>query len=142
MPSLIRLVAVGKIKEPYLQAGIAEYAKRLRPLCKLEMVELPDEGMEKEAARIGKYLGPDTYLLDAGGKAMDSLAFAQLVKKHSLAPLTFVVGSAEGIDASLKSKAKLLSLSSMTFTHEMARLVLLEQIYRAQLINKGHPYHK
>ncbi|MDE1798096.1 MAG: 23S rRNA (pseudouridine(1915)-N(3))-methyltransferase RlmH, partial [Candidatus Micrarchaeota archaeon] len=124
MPSLIRIVAVGKIKEPYLRDGISEYAKRLRPLCRLEIVELPDEGMEKEAARLQKHLGPNTYVLDAAGKTTDSLQFALLVKKHSMGPLTFVIGSAEGADASLKSKARLLSLSPMTFTHEMARLVL------------------
>jgi 23S rRNA (pseudouridine1915-N3)-methyltransferase len=144
MPSLIRIVAVGKIKEPYLKEGIAEYVKRLRPYCKLEVVELPDEGMAKEATQMQKYLGPDTYLLDAVGKEMNSIEFSSLVKKHALAPLTFVIGSPEGIEASLKKgpTIKLLSLSSMTFTHEMARLVLLEQIYRAQLLARNHPYHK
>lgn len=142
MPSSIRLVCVGKVKEPYLREGMAGYVRRLRPYCKLEIIELPDEGVEREALRLARYLGPDTYLLDAAGKEMGSLEFADLVKRQAMRPLTFIIGSAEGIDGGVKKKAKTLSLSKMTYTHEMARLILLEQVYRAELIARNHPYHK
>lgn len=142
MPSPIRLVCIGKVKEPYLRDGIAEYVKRLRPYCKLEVVELPDEGMEKEAKRLERYLGPDTFILDATGQEMESKEFSDFVKRHSLRPLTFIIGSAQGVDETIKKKAKLISLSKMTFTHEMARLILLEQVYRAELMARNHPYHK
>lgn len=149
MPSTVRILAVGKVKEPYLAAGLAEYQKRLRPFCKLDVIELKDEGVEREAAAFERHLekaraeNPNAlFILDAGGEHLDSLAFAKLVKTHQTSTLTFLIGSAEGIAPSLKSKAKLLSLSKMTFTHEMARLFLVEQIYRAHQINSGRPYHK
>lgn len=144
MPPLIRLVAVGKVKEPYLAAGIAEFEKRLRPYCHLEIIELKDEGMEKEAQRMEKYAGQNTYILDAGGKALDSFEFAKLVKSAELSPvpLTFIIGGPDGIAPELKKKAKLVSLSKMTFTHEMCRLFLLEQIYRSYQIAQNRPYHR
>ncbi len=144
MPSPVRLISVGRIKEPYLAAGIGEYLKRLRPFCKLEVVELKDEGMEKEAKRIEKYANENTFALDAGGKSFDSLEFAELIKSHELSPqpLTFVIGGPQGLDPALKKKAKLISLSKMTFTHEMCRLFFLEQLYRAFMINSNRSYHK
>ncbi len=146
MPALIRLVAVGKIKEPYLAAGLAEFQKRLRPYCKLELVELKDEGMEKEAKVIEKYAvaNPNAYILDAAGRQLDSLEFSKLVKSADLSspPLTFVIGGPDGISPELKKKAKTISLSKMTFTHEMCRLFLLEQIYRAYQIAQNRPYHR
>ncbi len=146
MPSLIRLVAVGKVREPYLAAGIAEFEKRLRPYCKLEIVELKDEGMEKEAKEMEKYAvkNPNAYILDAAGRQLDSLEFAKLVKSAELSspPLTFIIGGPDGITAELKKKSKTISLSKMTFTHEMCRLFLLEQIYRAHQIAQNRPYHR
>lgn len=139
----IRLIFIGKTKERYLQEGIAEYIKRLRPYCKLEIIELKDEGMEKEAKRLEKYLSPNTYLLDANGKAMDSIEFSQFLKSKSEMPsLTFIIGGAEGISESLKAKTPLISLSKLTFTHEMCRLFLLEQLYRSFQILSNRPYHK
>ena len=144
MPRAVRLVAVGKVREAYLKEGMAEYEKRLRPYCKLEIIELKDEGMEKEAERMEKYLGPNTFIFDERGKAMDSPEFAELVKSGELSslPLTFLVGGPFGISPSLKGRARLLSLSRMTFTHEMARLFVLEQLYRALLANSGRAYQK
>ncbi len=139
----IRIIAVGRVKERYLQEAIAEYVKRLRPYCKLETIELKDEGMEKEAIRMQKYADKNTFIFDAQGRQLDSLEFASFVKaKGESAPITFIIGSAEGISGKLKSQAQLLSLSKMTFTHEMARLFLIEQIYRACMINSGRSYHK
>ncbi len=146
MPPLIRLVAVGKIKEPHLAAGMAEFEKRLHPYCKLEIVELKDEGMEKEAEKMEKYsvTNPNAYILDAAGRQLDSLEFSKLVKSAELAspPLTFIIGGPDGIAPELKKKAKTISLSKMTFTHEMCRLFLLEQLYRAYQIAQNRPYHR
>ncbi|VVB57337.1 Ribosomal RNA large subunit methyltransferase H [uncultured archaeon] len=138
----IRLVAVGRVKEAYLKEGMAEYEKRLRPYCSLEVVELKDEGMEKEAAHFEKYLGPGTFLLDEKGIEMGSPQFAKLFSSDPGVPLTFLIGGPYGTPAELKKKCKCISLSKMTFTHEMCRLFLLEQIYRASLTNSGRNYQK
>jgi 23S rRNA (pseudouridine1915-N3)-methyltransferase len=142
--SRIRLVTVGRLGEAYLREGMAEYEKRLRPFCSLELVELKDEGLKKEGERLEKYAGPDTYLLDVEGKELDSLAFSKLVCPNAASPtsLTFIIGSAEGIEERIKKKCRLISLSRMTFTHEMCRLFLVEQIYRGFMIGANRPYHK
>ncbi|MFA6036371.1 MAG: 23S rRNA (pseudouridine(1915)-N(3))-methyltransferase RlmH [Candidatus Micrarchaeia archaeon] len=137
----IRIVAVGKVKEGYLLEGIAEYAKRLAPFCKLELVELKDEGPAKEAKKLEAYLGPGAYVLDVGGKHLSSEEFALLVKKQE-GMLTFIIGGADGIDEGLKKRAPMISLSEMTFTHEMCRLFLMEQIYRSFMINSNRQYHR
>ena len=128
----------------YLAAGIAEYDKRLRPYCMLEIIELKDEGMEKEAQKMEKYIEANTCILDAAGRSLDSLEFSKLIKAAELSPspLTFVIGGPYGVDEHLKARARLISLSKMTFTHEMCRLFLLEQIYRSCLMNSGREYHK
>lgn len=139
----IRLICIGKTKEPYLKEGIAEYEKRLRPYCKFEIIELKDEGIEKEAKHLQKYLSPNTFILDANGKEMDSIVFASFIKsKTESQPLTFIIGSAEGVDKGLKGQVQLISLSKMTFTHEMCRLFLIEQIYRSFMIIGNRSYHK
>ena len=140
----IRIIVVGRLKEAYLREGIAEYEKRLRPFCKLEIIELRDEGLKKEGERLEKYLGPGTYVMDAAGREMDSPAFSKLVSPGgtSAASLSFIIGSAEGIEERIKQKARLISLSKMTFTHEMCRLFLIEQIYRGFMIGQNRPYHK
>jgi 23S rRNA (pseudouridine1915-N3)-methyltransferase len=138
----IRIVSVGKVKERYLLDGIAEYEKRLRPYCRLEWCELRDEGMEKEALRMEKYLSPDTYVLDVEGKEMRSEEFAQFFRKLEGKPATFIIGSAEGVSPEIKKRAKMVSLSKMTFTHDICRLFLIEQIYRAHMIINNRSYHK
>ena len=139
----IRIVAVGKVKERHLLEGIAEYAKRLAPFCKLEIVELKDEGLAKEAKKLERYLGAGTFILDVDGKHLSSEEFAQLVKKHDgEGRLTFIIGGADGIDEGLKKAAPAISLSKMTFTHEMCRLFLMEQVYRAFMINGNRKYHR
>jgi len=137
----IRIVAVGKVKEGYLREGIAEYAKRLAPFCKLELIELKDEGPAKEAKRLERYLGPGTFILDVGGKHLSSEEFAQFMKKQE-GMLTLIIGGADGIDESIKRRAPAISLSNMTFTHEMCRLFIMEQVYRAHMINSNRPYHR
>ncbi|MFA6327843.1 MAG: 23S rRNA (pseudouridine(1915)-N(3))-methyltransferase RlmH [Candidatus Micrarchaeia archaeon] len=138
----IRIVAIGKVKEKYLLEGIVEYEKRLRPYCKLEWVEIRDLGMKEEAMRLGKYIGDGTYILDVEGKETDSVAFANFIKARGFGQTTFIIGSADGISPGLKKGAKLISLSRMTFTHDMCRLFLIEQIYRACMIINNRSYHK
>lgn len=144
MGEKIRIICVGKVKEAYLREGISEYEKRLRPFCKLETIELKDEGIEKEGKRIEKLIDSNTFLLDVEGKEYNSIEFSKLMKKETEGgkQITFIIGSAEGIEENLKKKANLFSLSKMTFTHEMARLFLIEQIYRSYMINSGRSYHK
>lgn len=141
MVTKIRIVAIGRVKEKYLLEAIGEYTKRLVPFCKLELVELKDKGLEKEAKLLERYLGAGTFILDVGGKHFSSVEFAQFVKKQE-GTLTFIIGGAEGINESLKKRAPSISLSKMTFTHEMCRLFLVEQIYRTYMINSNRKYHR
>lgn len=157
----IKLIVLGKIKEAYLQAGIKEYLKRLSGYTKIEIIELNEVRMgenpsdkeieaclEKEALLIEKNFQNDDYLiiLDIQGQALDN---EQLVNKISQAQVngystfTFVIGSSHGLANSIKNKAQLrLSFSKLTFTHQMMRLLLLEQIYRSFKIMNNEPYHK
>lgn len=157
----IRLVAVGKIKERFLQEGIAEYEKRLRPYVKLQIAELADEkrpassspatesaAMEKEGQRILAAIPDGSYVvaLDVRGRELSSTELAVSFRDWELAgrnQIVFVIGGDLGLTPAVLSCSDLrLSLSKMTFTHPMARLLLLEQIYRACRINSGEPYHK
>ena len=141
MVKKIRIVAVGRVKESYLLEAIEEYKKRLVPLCKLELIELKDEGLEKEAERIKRYLGTNTFILDVDGKQFNSTEFAQFIEKQD-ETVTFIIGGADGIKESIKKRSTIISLSKMTFTHEMCRLFLVEQIYRTYMINSNRKYHR
>jgi 23S rRNA (pseudouridine1915-N3)-methyltransferase len=142
MTSKIKIIAVGKIKEKYLQEGINEFMKRLSSLADIKIVELKDEGIKKDSEKIVKYLGNNSFILDAKGKSFSSEEFSDFIKK-SEQPITFIIGGPEGITEEAKNKSKLISLSKMTFTHEMTRLFLIEQIYRSfMIINNRSYYHK
>src|SRR3989338_1890414 len=123
----VRIVAIGKVKEPYYQHAIADFIRRIAPFCRLDIIELKDEGVKKEAEKLKKYLTPSTFVLDAKGKQFSSEEFAAMLKQREL---IFVIGGPEGISDEIKTHSTLLSLSRMTFLHEMSRLILLEQIYR------------
>jgi 23S rRNA (pseudouridine1915-N3)-methyltransferase len=140
MISKITVVAVGKVKERYISEGISEFLKRLKPFCRIEVIELKDQGLKKESEKIEKYISNSSYILDSKGKEFSSEEFAELLKKQE-GELTLIIGGPEGIEQNTKSKSKLLSLSKMTFTHEMSRLFLIEQIYRACMINSGRGYY-
>ncbi|WP_371364037.1 Ribosomal RNA large subunit methyltransferase H [Sporomusa rhizae] len=156
----ITIITVGKIKEKYLTAGIQEFQKRLTPFCKLDIIELVEERMPdapsaaektqaltREGERILKAVRPGTYLivLDVAGQALSSEQLAAKFENLALtgqSDLTFVIGGAFGLSAEVVSAAKeRLSFSKMTFTHQMIRLLLVEQIYRAFKIWRGEPYH-
>ncbi|MFA5141598.1 MAG: 23S rRNA (pseudouridine(1915)-N(3))-methyltransferase RlmH [Candidatus Woesearchaeota archaeon] len=136
----ITLVAIGKVKERYIQEGIQEFEKRLTKFCKLEIVELKEDTKENEAKKLEKYLKANTYVLDEKGAQYTSEGFAQLLKPTE--DITFIIGNFHGLDESIKKRGKLLALSKLTFTHEMCRLFLIEQIYRGYNILNGTQYHK
>jgi 23S rRNA (pseudouridine1915-N3)-methyltransferase len=143
---MIKIICLGRIKDPSLALGIQDFVKRLDRLIKLEIVELKDAkvtepafALKEEAKLLDRHLLEPYFLLDEKGTTLTSMQFAELLKKHEMQTLTFIIGSAHGFDETLKSKAKRLSLSPMTWTHQMARL---EQIYRGICINKNLPYHK
>jgi len=152
---ILRIFQIGKTKEDWLKQGIAEYLKRLKPLLKLKVVEIPDVSLSqvgyiqsvksREAELCLKRIAPDDYLvlLDERGAMKTSLEFstflANLSDKKSV---VFVIGGVYGTGESLRQRANAcISLSAMTFTHQMARLVLVEQIYRALMIQNNRPYH-
>jgi 23S rRNA (pseudouridine1915-N3)-methyltransferase len=157
----IRIITVGKIKERYLQEGIAEYEKRMRPYAKLHIVELSDErrslsastaiesmAKEKEGERILAAIpeGSIVIALDVKGQNWSSEELAALLRERELSgenQLTFIIGGDLGLSPAVIARSDLrLSLSKMTFTHPMARLLLVEQVYRAFRIIRGEPYHK
>lgn len=156
----ITIACVGKIKEKYLSAGIEEFCKRLTPFCKLEIVSINEEKMpddptpatkqqvlEKETARLMAIIPENSYvfLLDVIGKQLSSPELADKIDALALAGkshLTFVIGGAFGYTDALRKRADFaISFSKMTFTHQMIRLLLVEQIYRAFMISSGRKYH-
>lgn len=157
----IRLICVGKIKEKYLVQGISEYVKRLSRYAKIEIMEVEDEKApealspaeeiivrQKEGARISKYFrnGSVKIVLAIEGKSYTSEEFS--AKLHNLglsghSQLDFVIGGSLGLDPAIINQADLvMSFSKFTFPHQLMRLILLEQIYRAFKIMKGETYHK
>ena len=157
----IRLICVGKLKERFYAEAVAEYAKRLGAFCRLEVIELAEErlgenpsaaeleaALNREAEQIEKKLLKDGTLvcLCVEGGQMDSEAFAGLLTRteNSGRPrLSFVIGGSFGLAQKLKDRADLrLSMSKMTFPHHLARVMLLEQIYRGFQIKEGSKYHK
>jgi 23S rRNA (pseudouridine1915-N3)-methyltransferase len=157
----IRIVAVGKTKERYIVDGIAEYEKRLHPYVKLQITVIAEEKRpvgisaaneeqvrEWAGERIIAALPPGAVVvaLDVRGRLLSSEDLAALLRDWEIAGKTsivFVIGGDLGLSDAVLSRADLqLSISPMTFTHQMVRLILLEQIYRAEKINRGEPYHK
>ncbi|MEM1292055.1 MAG: 23S rRNA (pseudouridine(1915)-N(3))-methyltransferase RlmH [Cyanobacteria bacterium P01_H01_bin.162] len=138
----IKLIAIGKVKKGWIREGIEVYRKRLP---ELDLVELKDSTPEKEGAQILSMIKPSDRLLalTEEGKTWSSLAFADFVSQADSHNLVFAIGSAAGLSPAIKqSAAQCLSLSPMTFPHEVARLLLLEQLYRAKSILQGSQYHK
>lgn len=153
----ITLLTVGKTEDKYILEGIEKYLKRLKHYIKFEIIEIPelkktkslseDQQKSKEAEMIFKQLNHTNHvvLLDERGKELSSMHFADFMNKKmigSVQQLVFIVGGPYGFDASLHQRAQdKLSLSKMTFSHQMVRLFFVEQVYRAFTILKGEPYH-
>lgn len=157
----INIIAVGKIKEKYLKDAIAEYSKRLSRFCKLTITEIADEPMsdkpsESERKQVLRKEGDkilsaikNTDVLVAlcvEGKQSSSEKFADFLKEECIngaSTFTFIIGGSLGLLEEIKAKSKLrLSFSQMTFPHQLMRVILLEQIYRAFKINANESYHK
>lgn len=154
---MISIVAVGKIKEKSLSQLIEEYKKRIGAYSKIEIIEVSDEPSDRlsdekvkeiEGQRIIKQLKKDSYviLLSLKGKQMDSIKFSREIEKintYNSSHITFVIGGSVGVSEQVEQRADLLlKLSEMTFPHNIARLLILEQIYRAYKILNNETYHK
>lgn len=144
----IRLVRVGKTKNKHWRALEAEYLKRLSYFAKYEIVEIKDDTKENEGKRILEKVNQSSFvcILDVKGRSVSSHDLAKMFvnwQNRGLKEAAFVIGGADGIDSAVVETADdSLSLSFLTFTHEAARVILAEQIYRAYTIIKGFPYQK
>lgn len=157
----IKVVTVGKLKEKYLKDGIAEYSKRISRFAKFEMIELseektPDKASESENQKILEIEGQRilskiadrdfVIVLAIEGKTFFSEEFSKQLEETSIkgfSTLTFIIGGSLGLSSSVKNRANLsVSFGRLTLPHQLMRLVLVEQIYRAFTIQQGFPYHK
>jgi 23S rRNA (pseudouridine1915-N3)-methyltransferase len=141
-PTRLRILAVGRVRKGWVREGIELYRKRLPGLA---IVEIRDSSPTREAAAIAAELRSDEQLvaLAEEGGSLGSVAFADRLRQGGSTRLAFAIGGADGLAAELKARASWrLSLSPMTLPHELARLLLLEQIFRAQAILQGSPYHR
>lgn len=157
----INIIAVGKVKESYIKEGIDEFIKRLTPHAKVNIIEVADESAPenlseseieivkcKEGERILKKIKESDYVvaLDIKGKKLSSVEFAQRIKFTQISghsTIDFIIGGSNGLAAKVLKRANFsLSFSLMTFPHQLMRLILLEQIYRAFRIINNYPYHK
>ncbi len=139
---MIRLLTIGKLKDPHLASLCADFTKRIGRWSSLEIIELKDQNPDREATAMLQKLGKSpVYALDEHGDTMTSREFSTLLASHG-SP-TFLIGGPDGLGAAAKQRAdRLLGLSPLTFTHETARYLLLEQIYRGLAIGRNHPYHR
>ncbi|MFJ7978110.1 23S rRNA (pseudouridine(1915)-N(3))-methyltransferase RlmH [Peribacillus sp. NPDC096379] len=157
----ITIITVGKLKEKYLKQGIDEYMKRMSAYAKMEIIELPDEKApetlseiemlqikEKEGQRILAKVNPDAHVIALAieGKMKTSEELADTLDKlatYGKSKITFIIGGSLGLSKEVMQRAdEALSFSRMTFPHQLMRLILVEQVYRAYRINRGEPYHK
>lgn len=148
---MIKIICVGKIKENYLREAILEYKKRLSKYTKLEIIELEDESksniLELEKEKIMKYINPKDYIitLEIEGKELTSIELANKISNIFItnSNITFIIGGSYGLHDEIKKISNLsLSFSKLTFPHQLFRVMLLEQIYRAFKINNNETYHK
>ena len=157
----ITVIAVGKVKETFFREAVAEYEKRLGRYCKLEIKEAADERtpdgitetqreqiLLREGERLQRFLPEDAYVvtLEIEGRKFTSETFAGEIERlcvSGVSHIAFVIGGSLGLHNTIKKRADLaVSFSDMTFPHQLMRVVLLEQIYRAYRIINGEPYHK
>ena len=157
----IKIICVGKLKEKYLEEGVKEYLKRLSAYCDVEVIEVGDERIpenpslaeemivkSKEGRRILDKVKQDDYmiLLDVQGKEVDSIQFAESIEDcmlHGKSTIDFVIGGSLGHGEDVLTRAnKCISFSKMTFPHQLMRVILAEQIYRAFKIIRKETYHK
>ena len=154
------VVCIGKLKDAYLRDGVAEFVKRMRPYGGITITELNEskigdkpsdadrkQVVDEEGERLLKVVPKNAYtvLLDVYGKTMSSEDLAKTVARlevDGVSDMAFIIGGAFGVSEALRQSVNYkLSFSPMTFTHQMVRLLLVEQIYRASKINRNEPYH-
>ena len=154
----IKIIALGRIKEKFLKDGIDEFQKRVLPYVPLEIIELSpyeiknenliDKALDEEGSRILTHIKDDSFVitLEINGRQLSSEDFAQKINEVSISgvsELIFIIGSSHGISQNVSNRADFkLSMSKMTFLHQFARLLLVEQIYRAFKILNNEKYHK
>ena len=156
----VNIICVGKLKESYLRAAVEEYSKRMKPLCKLSVIELGEErtGDDPSAAEIQRVItaeseriaakiqkGDHVIAMCVEGKQMSSEELSASIEdiQQTHSTIDLIIGGSWGLSDSLKARADLrLSMGRMTFPHQLCRVMLLEQIYRAFQISKGTKYHK
>lgn len=156
----IQIICIGKLKESYLKSAIDEYSKRLSRYCKLDILELSDEKIPeklnislsneikaKECNNIIRHIKKDSYIiaLDLQGKQLTSEQFSSEIEKISMTSsnLTFIIGGSLGLTNDLLNKChEKICFSKMTFPHQLIRVFLLEQIFRAFKISNGETYHR
>ncbi len=156
----INIICVGKIKEKFLKAALDEYLKRLSKYCKLNILELPDEKIpekinpnieneikSKECTNIINHIKKDSYVicLDLTGKELSSEQFSKNIENISMqsSQITFIIGGSLGLNQQILSLAnQKICFSKMTFPHQLIRVFLLEQIFRAFKISNGETYHR
>lgn len=157
----ITILTVGKIKESYLREAVNEYSKRLNRYCHVKIIETADEKtpdcmegaavemvLQKEEERLLKHLPSDAYVitLEISGRQLSSERFARKVEQlavQGISHIVFIIGGSLGLGRKICEKSDFaLSFSEMTYPHQLMRVILLEQVYRAYRIIKGEPYHK
>lgn len=156
----INILCVGKIKEKFFKDAIDEYSKRLSKYCKLDIIELPDEKIpnksndnidseikDKECSNLIAHIKPDSYIvcLDLRGKEFSSEDFSKNIEDISMenSSITFVIGGSLGLNNEILNLAnQKICFSKMTFPHQLFRIILLEQLFRAFKISNGEKYHK
>lgn len=158
----IQIKCIGTLQEPWHQQAIHMYTQRYRPFGKLEILELPEghkgsakpnlpKTLQTESDSLLKNIDPDTFVivLDQSGQELNSKELGDLISSNNSrfevrgSKFTFIIGGSWGLDKKVLKRANfILSLGKMTFPHSLARIMLLEQLYRAQMINHGRNYHK
>lgn len=154
------IITIGKIKEAYLTAGMNEFLKRMKPFAQVEITVLAEEKMptrpspaekmqvlEKEGAKLSAHIRDTSYIyaLDVQGRLLSSECLAAQMEEqavHGYSEFTFIIGGPFGLAESVRTRAhQCISFGRMTFTHQMMRLLLLEQLYRVNKIQRHEPYH-
>ena len=143
----IKIVCVGKLKEKYFKDAIAEYEKRLSRFAKVKIIQVPDEkAPEKLSAAQDEQVKEYVYVTAIKGKQRSSEEFAKEIQDlgtYGHSDITFVIGGSLGTSSAVNKRANdLISFGKLTMPHQLMRVVLIEQIYRAFMINSGSPYHK
>ena len=149
----VKIITVGKLKEKFYLEACKEYLKRLKPMANVEILELQEEvnksdGLEREAVKVLEAIPKQAYVIAMciEGKLIDSVALAEKfadIQTRGYSSIVLVIGSSNGLAPVVKQRADFkLSMSPMTFPHHLARVMVLEQVYRALAINAGSKYHK